>query len=138
MVFGRCQATTRAERIGRANTQTQREASPVAAPASLGTNLRHLLGMHNVSQQRLARYLGLSPQGLWNILHGRSEPRSRTAQGIAAAFGITMDALFADTGSCVRAAAGVFERAPVRTLTDSADEPGSDEWGGVAGHRALG
>jgi transcriptional regulator with XRE-family HTH domain len=110
----------------------------VAAPASLGTNLRHLLGMHNVSQQRLARYLGLSPQGLWNILHGRSEPRSRTAQAIAAAFGITMDALFADTGSCVRAAAGVFERAPVRTLTDSADEPGSDEWGGVARHRALG
>jgi transcriptional regulator with XRE-family HTH domain len=104
----------------------------------LGTNLRHLLGMHNVSQQRLARYLGLSPQGLWNILHGRSEPRSRTAQGIAAAFGITMDVLFADTGSCVRAAAGVFERAPVRVLTDSADEPDSDEWGGVAGQRALG
>ena len=49
-----------------------------------------------------------------------------------------MDALFADTGSCLRAAAGVFERAPVRALTDSADEPGSDEWGGVAGHRALG
>ena len=110
----------------------------MAAPESLGTNLRHLLGMHNVSQQRLARHLGLSPQGLWNILHGRSEPRSRTAQGIAAAFGITMDALFADTGSCLRAAAGVFERAPVRALVDGAEERVPEEWSGVAGRRALG
>jgi transcriptional regulator with XRE-family HTH domain len=111
----------------------------VPEPASFGTNLRHLLGMHNVSQQRLARYLGLSPQGLWNILHGRSEPRSRTAQRIAAAFGITMDALFADTGSCVRAAAGVFERAPVRGLSESNGGAATGEWDdGVSGRRALG
>ena len=109
---------------------------PVAA-ASLGINVRHLLGMHNVSQQRLARYLGLSPQGLWNILHGRSEPRSRTAQRIAAAFGITMDSLFADTGSCVRAAAGVFERAPVRALSETA-EADDDEWGGLVAGKAVG
>lgn len=109
---------------------------PVAA-ASLGINVRHLLGMHNVSQQRLARYLGMSPQGLWNILHGRSEPRSRTAQRIAAAFGITMDSLFADTGSCVRAAASVFERAPVRAISESADD-GDDEWGGLVAGKALG
>lgn len=114
----------------------QERHQPVAA-ASLGTNVRHLLGMHNVSQQRLARYLGMSPQGLWNILHGRSEPRSRTAQRIAAAFGITMDSLFADTGSCVRAAASVFERAPVRAISDSGD-PGDDEWGGLVAGKAVG
>ena len=102
----------------------------------LGTNLRHLLGMHGVSQQRLARYLGLSPQGLWNILHGRSEPRSRTAQRIAAAFGITMDALFADTGSCVRAGAGVFERAPVRALARTDGRPSSPPAGRSAERRA--
>lgn len=109
----------------------------MAEPASLGTNLRHLLGMHNVSQQGLARYLGLSPQGLWNILHGRSEPRSRTAQRISAAFGITMDALFADTGSCLRAAAGVFERAPVRAVAQGEGVRGQAdrEW---AVDRALG
>jgi transcriptional regulator with XRE-family HTH domain len=94
--------------------------------------------MHNVSQQKLARYLGLSPQGLWNILHGRSEPRSRTAQRIAAAFGITMDALFADTGSCVRAAAGVFERAPVRALSEAPEDASDAEWEGLAGRQALG
>jgi transcriptional regulator with XRE-family HTH domain len=108
---------------------------PVAA-ASLGTNVRHLLGMHQLRQQQLARYLGMSPQGLWNILHGRSEPRSRTAQRIAAAFGITMDSLFADTGSCVRAAAGVFERAPVRALSEAAQA--DDDWGGLVAGKAVG
>jgi transcriptional regulator with XRE-family HTH domain len=127
-----CQARTLQRGISDAN---QERHQPVAAP-SLGTNVRHLLGMHNVSQQRLARYLGMSPQGLWNILHGRSEPRSRTAQGIAAAFGITMDALFADTGSCVRAAAGVFERAPVRSLSALA-EPGEEEWASLVAGKAV-
>jgi transcriptional regulator with XRE-family HTH domain len=88
----------------------------------LGRNLRHLLGLHDISQQDLARYLGLSPQGLWNILHGRSEPRSRTAHALAVAFGVNLDVLFADTGTCVRAAAGVFERAPVRAIADPARE----------------
>jgi transcriptional regulator with XRE-family HTH domain len=82
----------------------------------VAANLRHLSGMHDVSQRDLARYLGLSVQGVWNILHGRSEPRLRTAERIAAAFAIPIDCLFADTGSCVRAAAGVFERAPIRSF----------------------
>ena len=87
----------------------------------LGQNLRHLLGMHDVSQQELAQYLGLSPQGLWNILHGRSEPRSRTAHALAVAFGVSLDVLFADTGTCIRAAAGSFERAPIRAGYAAAD-----------------
>lgn len=107
------------------------------AAGNVGTNVRHLLGMHQLSQQQLARYLGMSPQGLWNILHGRSEPRSRTAQRIAAAFGITMDALFADTGRCVRAGAAVFERAPVRSLAELGDS-GEDEWPSLAAGKALG
>ena len=127
-----CQARTLEWGI---STRTRERHQPVAAP-SLGTNVRHLLGMHNVSQQQLARYLGMSPQGLWNILHGRSEPRSRTAQRIAAAFGITMDSLFADTGSCVRAAAGVFERAPVRALSETAQA--DDDWGGLVAGKAVG
>jgi transcriptional regulator with XRE-family HTH domain len=88
----------------------------------VGTNLRHLLGLHDVSQQELARYLGLSPQGLWNILHGRSEPRTRTAHALAVAFGISLDALFADTGTSVRAAAAVFERAPIRAAARAPHE----------------
>jgi transcriptional regulator with XRE-family HTH domain len=107
------------------------------AAGNVGTNVRHLLGMHQLRQQQLARYLGMSPQGLWNILHGRSEPRSRTAQRIAAAFGITMDALFADTGSCVRAGAAVFERAPVRSLAE-VDDPGDGAWRSLVAGKAAG
>jgi transcriptional regulator with XRE-family HTH domain len=108
-----CQPPTDGKRVRRArgkdlNVETGR----------LGRNLRHLLGLHDVSQQDLARYLGLSPQGLWNILHGRSEPRSRTAHSLAVAFGVNLDVLFADTGTCVRAAAAVFERAPVRAVAE--------------------
>ena len=82
----------------------------------LGTNLRHLSGMHDISQRDLAEHLGLSVQGLWNILHGRSEPRLRTAERIATAFAVPLDALFADTGACLREAARAFERAPIRAV----------------------
>jgi len=80
----------------------------------IGSNLRRLVGMHGLHQREFAIYLGLSPQGLWNILNGRSEPRTSTAQRCAAAFGITIDDLFSETGNCLRAAAAAYERAPIR------------------------
>lgn len=88
----------------------------------VGTNLRHLAGMHDITQRQLAEYLGLSAQGIWNIVHGRSEPRLRTAERMASAFAIPVDLLFADTGSCVRAAAAVFEQAPVRQVLDGHED----------------
>ena len=72
-----------------------------------GRNTAHLAGMHNVTQSLLAAYIGRSVQGVWNVVHGRSEPTHATAAAIAEAFGVTVDTLYADTGSCVRAAAGV-------------------------------
>ena len=93
-------------------------------PLLIGINLRHLSGMHDVSQRDLAQFLGLSVQGVWNILHGRSEPRLRTAERIASAFGIPLDCLFTDTGSCLRAASGVFERAPIRAYARAAARDG--------------
>ena len=77
--------------------------------------------MHDLLQREVAAYIGLAPQGLWNILNGRSEPRSRTVRDCARAFGVSIDDLFADTGTCVRAAAEVYERAPIRQLVP-ADE----------------
>ena len=88
---------------------------------SIGTNLRHLVGMHDLLQREVAAYIGLSPQGLWNILNGRSEPRSRTVRDCARAFGVSIDDLFSDTGTCVRAAAAVYERAPIRELAGAED-----------------
>jgi transcriptional regulator with XRE-family HTH domain len=84
-------------------------------PPAIGPNLRRLAGMHGLLQRELAAYLGLSDQGLWNILNGRSEPRTRTVQLCAHAFGITVDDLLGDTGNCLRAAAVAYESAPVRT-----------------------
>jgi transcriptional regulator with XRE-family HTH domain len=92
-----------------------------AGRGRLGANLKHLSGMHDVSQRDLAAHLGLSVQGLWNILHGRSEPRLRTAERIATAFAIPLDSLFADTGACLREAAGSFERAPIRAVAVPCD-----------------
>ena len=83
-------------------------------PGRVGTNLRRLLGMHDITQRELASYLGLSAQGIWNIVHGRSEPRAGTALRAAQAFGVGTDALFSDTGTCLRAAAEAFECAPIR------------------------
>ena len=83
---------------------------------AIGTNLRHLVGMHDLLQREVAAYIGLSPQGLWNILNGRSEPRSRTVRDCAHAFCIAIDDLFADTGTCLRAAAARYETAPIREL----------------------
>ena len=85
-------------------------------PPAIGANLRRLAGMHGLLQRELAAHLGLSDQGLWNILNGRSEPRTRTVQLCAQAFGITVDDLLADTGSCLRAAAAAYERAPIQHI----------------------
>ncbi len=96
----------------------------------VGTNLRSLLGMHCMTQRELADHLGLSPQGIWNIVHGRSEPRFGTAVRAARAFGIDVDSLFDTTGSCLRAAAATYEGAPVRAGRSNPPSPltaGSDE-----------
>jgi transcriptional regulator with XRE-family HTH domain len=90
----------------------------------MGANLRHLLGMHDLRQGDLAKHLGISVQALWNILHGRSRPRSATARRAADAFGISVEALDGDTGACLRAAAAAYEAAPVR----EARRPSGDGW----------
>jgi transcriptional regulator with XRE-family HTH domain len=74
--------------------------------------------MHDLLQREVAVHIGLSPQGLWNILNARSEPGSLTLRKCALAFGVTIDDLFADTGTCLRAAAKSYEAAPIRTVAD--------------------
>ncbi|HEU0194769.1 MAG TPA: helix-turn-helix transcriptional regulator [Gaiellales bacterium] len=95
---------------------TENRRRPETGSSRIGSNLRHLAGMHDISQRELAEHLGLSAQGVWNILHDRSEPRIRTAERIAIAFAIPLDALFGETGPCLRLAADSFERAPVRSI----------------------
>ncbi len=82
----------------------------------VGRNLRHLIGMHDLRQAEVARFIGISPTGLTNILTGRSEPALRTTRSLASAFGITIDDLYSDLTRCLRASVVAFEGAPVRTL----------------------
>lgn len=81
--------------------------------AQIGDNLKRLCGMHSISQEALASHVGLSKQGLNNIVVGRSQPSLATAQKLAEAFGIRIDDLAADTISCVRAAANAMDAAPI-------------------------
>jgi transcriptional regulator with XRE-family HTH domain len=80
----------------------------------IGTNLRLLAGMHGLRQRELAEEIGISEQGLWNIVHGRSEPRTRTVAACAHVFAISVETLLGDTGDCLRAAAANFEEAPAQ------------------------
>ena len=79
-----------------------------------GRNLRHLIGMHDLRQGDLARFIGISPTGLANILSGRHEPTLRTARSAASAFGITIEDLCADRARCLNAAVAAFDTAPIR------------------------
>ena len=91
-----------------------------AGQSTIGANLRHLVGMHDLLQREVAAYIGISPQGLWNILNGRSDPGSLTLRKCAVAFAVSIDDLFADTGTCLRAAASSYESAPIRSLVGEA------------------
>ena len=79
-----------------------------------GTNLRHLIGMHDLRREQFAAYVGISSAGLRDILCGRSEPSLATVRRMAAAFGLTVDDLYAECPLCLRMAAIVFEAAPIR------------------------
>ncbi|MGZ4431331.1 MAG: helix-turn-helix domain-containing protein [Gaiellales bacterium] len=91
---------------------------PLSAPASsqrIATNLRLLMGMHDLRQRELAVLLGVTPQALWNIVNGRSVPRPRTLERAADLFAVEVRDFHSDPGTCARAGAAAFERASVRS-----------------------
>lgn len=71
--------------------------------------------MHDVRREQFAIYVGISSAGLRDIVSGKSEPSLATVRRIAAAFGLTIDDLYASRPHCLRVAAIAFERAPVRS-----------------------
>jgi transcriptional regulator with XRE-family HTH domain len=96
---------------------------------NMGDNVRRLAGMHLVQHEDLATLVGLSKQGLSNIVAGRSNPSSATAYKLGQAFAVPMDALFADTETCLRAGLDGFAEAPARKLARgrAGRQGGSDE-----------
>jgi DNA-binding XRE family transcriptional regulator len=88
-----------------------------------GTNVRHLLGMHDLRREQFAAFVGISSAGLRDILSGKSEPSLATVRRMTAAFGLTVDDLYAERPACLRMAAIVFESAPVRAAAASHQRP---------------
>jgi transcriptional regulator with XRE-family HTH domain len=92
----------------------------------IGENVKRLAGLHLVSHVELAEFVGLSRQGMQNILSGKSQPSVKTLDRLARAFGIRLDDLLADPKQCLRAAVEVLEDAPAYLLyaTGQRDESG--------------
>jgi transcriptional regulator with XRE-family HTH domain len=81
----------------------------------VGENTRRLMGMHLLTQEELGEMIGLSRQGMNNILMGSSEPRTSTLFKIAEVFGIDNPrALTEDAATCLAAAIEGFDQAPAR------------------------
>jgi transcriptional regulator with XRE-family HTH domain len=89
---------------------------------NLAQNVRRLAGMHLVSMETLARYLGLSRQSVMKMVASspsrRSSPKASTALKIAEAFGVSLNALYQEPLDCLREAIDHFEEAPIRAVAN--------------------
>jgi DNA-binding XRE family transcriptional regulator len=79
----------------------------------VGENIRRLAGMFLVEQRRLAAEADITRQSLYAIYSGKSRPSAETALRIAAAFGITVNDLYASPAECLGAALPHLEDAPI-------------------------
>lgn len=87
----------------------------------LAENLRRAAGMHLVSLDALATYVGISRGGIMKIVadspKGRTIPSGPTMVKLAEAFGVDVRVLLDDETSVVlQHLAEAFEGAPVRTI----------------------
>jgi DNA-binding XRE family transcriptional regulator len=84
---------------------------------NLAQNVRRLAGMHLVSIEGLAEYVGVSRPTMQAIvaydLTQRSRPKTGTAIMIADAFGVTLNALYQEPGECLQEAVAHFHEAPI-------------------------
>jgi DNA-binding XRE family transcriptional regulator len=92
---------------------------------NLAGNVRRLAGMHLVSIDRLAQFVGVSRETMQAIVarnfHHRSIPRAETAIKIADAFGVTLNALYQEPLECLREGVENFETAPIRDVVEAPD-----------------
>jgi len=89
----------------------------MANQAHLAENVRRLAGMHLVSMERLAEYVGVSRQSMQKIVaHEREErsmPKAETALKLADAFAVPLNALYSEPLECLQLALEGFPEAPI-------------------------
>jgi transcriptional regulator with XRE-family HTH domain len=100
-------------------------AMPRRTTRAIGENTARLAGMHLLTQVDLRRALGMSRQGISNLVLGRSEPTIATAQAVADFFGVTVADLLAGAQECLRAGVEAFEQAPARQFARARTRPRS-------------
>jgi DNA-binding XRE family transcriptional regulator len=86
----------------------------------LAENIRRLAGMHLVSLDALAEYVGISRQAMMNMVahkyEKRSLPRTSTTLALANAFSVPLGALYQEPAECLRHAVENFESAPITSV----------------------
>ncbi len=84
-------------------------------------NIRRMAGMHGVTLEQLADFLGMSRPGLMRLVARdpakRSHPSPDTAFKIADAFNIDLQSLYSDVEACLWDAIKNYPRAPIRRAT---------------------
>ena len=88
----------------------------------LAENIRRLAGMHLVSMEKLAEFVGISRPSMQAIvaydLTTRSKPKMETALKIADAFAVTLNALYQEPQECLQEAIDHFYEAPIAKIAD--------------------
>jgi hypothetical protein len=85
----------------------------------IGENLRCLAGMHLTARKQVAQAWQISESAVGHIYAGRTSPSPGTMVLAAVSYGVSPEDLNRDTGTCIRAAAAAFERAPIRHVSSS-------------------
>jgi transcriptional regulator with XRE-family HTH domain len=84
---------------------------------NLAQNVRRLAGMHLVSIERLAEYVGISRPTMQAIvaydITQRSRPKAETVMKIAEAFGVSLNAMYQEPFTCLQEAVVRFKEAPI-------------------------
>jgi DNA-binding XRE family transcriptional regulator len=84
---------------------------------NLAQNVRRLAGMHLVSVDKLAQYVGVSRQTMQAVVaHDpaqRSLPKADTAIRISEAFAVSLNSLYSEPLECLQEALEHFEEAPI-------------------------
>jgi transcriptional regulator with XRE-family HTH domain len=72
------------------------------------------MGMHLLEQRELAQAVGMTKQGIWQIVSARNMPRWENVAKLAEVFGVETRDLIGDAEAAVLAGARAFPHAPIR------------------------
>jgi transcriptional regulator with XRE-family HTH domain len=89
----------------------------------VGKNLRHLMGMYDVHQRRVADLIGVSKQSLWEVVNGKHGMRRANLRAAADLFAVSPGTLeHGRTEECLRESLSDFAAVYHRLHSDAFSE----------------